>query len=187
MQKNQYVVNQYQKSKIFRMVAPGTDKVYFSGTYNKLATRKGVYRSQYKLFKEHGAGKNQAYYEIMERPDWKLELVEEYPCHSRAMLNARIQHWVNANPCLNRGENYVVLPDLVHPEDVAPLHKKKTIVHPKKEIEGVTIEEKPKPKQEIVEAGQFDSESDSDSDSQSESESESESEGEGETETQLDQ
>ena len=130
---NQYK-NCYQKSKIFRMISPQTDKIYFSGTYNKLSTRKGVYRNQYKIFKENGIGRDQPYYEIMQYPDFKLGLVEEFPCHSRAMLNARIQHWVNSNECLNRGADFKVLPELVHPDSKeAPPKKLKTIIHPKKE------------------------------------------------------
>lgn len=116
------------------MFSSHTNKIYFGGTYNKLSTRRGVYLSQYKLFKEHGHGKNQVFYEIMQYPDWKLQLIEEYPCHSRAMLNARIQNWVNNNESLNRGPDFQVLPDLVHPDSVGAAPKKlKTIVHPKKE------------------------------------------------------
>ena len=136
MQKNQYLINQYQKSKIFRMTSPQTDKIYFSGTYNKLSTRKGVYRNQYKLFQQNCIGKYHPYYEIMKYPDFKLVLVEEFPCHSRAMLNARIQHWVDNNECLNRGKDFKPLPTLVHPDSVEAAPKQlKTIIHPKAEID----------------------------------------------------
>ena len=93
----------YANGKIYKLVCtlPDIDDIYVGGTAKpKLSDRMCCHRCEakaskwnfklYKFMREHGA------------ENFKIELLEEYPCKSKKELGKREQHWIDTlKPSLN--------------------------------------------------------------------------------------
>jgi len=86
----------YQKAKIYKLWSPqGTEEeVYFGSTTDELRKRKNQHKS-----KNHNC-KSKILFEKYD--DVRIELVEEYPCNSKAELFKKEGEYIKNNKCLNR-------------------------------------------------------------------------------------
>jgi hypothetical protein len=78
----------YQKGQIYCLRSHQTDLVYIGSTLNPLYKRKGQHKSNYKIWLK-GEHNYVSSYEIIKYDDAYIELVEDYPCNTRAELERR--------------------------------------------------------------------------------------------------
>ena len=90
----------YQKGKIYKLWSPqGTeDEIYYGSTINELRYRKQGHKYKSSLCK------SKTLFEKYD--DVRIELIEEYPCNSKAELEKKEGEYIRNNKCLNK-----VIPD----------------------------------------------------------------------------
>jgi len=82
----------YANGKIYKIV--GEDgSVYYGSTTTSLKLRK----KRHRYYKG-----TSAYQKIISQMDWKMILIENYPCESKKELEAREGWYIRENPCVNR-------------------------------------------------------------------------------------
>ena len=87
----------YQKSKIYKIISPHTDKCYVgSTTKDRLSNRLAGHRSDLKT----GIAITSKY--ILELGDYEIVLLELYPCNSKDELHARERYYIEALDCVNK-------------------------------------------------------------------------------------
>ena len=90
----------YQDGKIYRIDGGGL--TYVGSTTNKyLSTRLAKHKNHYKRYLD---GKSENYYtsfEIIKTGEYKIELIEMFPCNSKDELNAREGHYIRQMDCVN--------------------------------------------------------------------------------------
>ena len=86
----------YQKSKIYKIISPHTDKCYVgSTTKDRLSNRLAGHRSDLKT----GIAITSKY--ILELGDYEIVLLELYPCNSKDELHMRERHYMETLDCVN--------------------------------------------------------------------------------------
>jgi len=87
----------YQTGKIYKIISPHTEKCYVGSTTLKyLSTRMAQHREDLKK------GKNITSKYILELGNYKIVLIELYPCNSKDELIARERHYIENLDCLNK-------------------------------------------------------------------------------------
>jgi hypothetical protein len=97
-------LNRYQQyAKIYQIIdLTGECKPYIGSTTQKtLAMRLSQHVYAYKMWKK-GEGRKCMSYDIIEKGDYKIELIESYPCNNRDQLNAREGHYQKTRECCNK-------------------------------------------------------------------------------------
>jgi len=97
------MVVDYQKGKIYRIWTPQTDKIYIGSTaQHYLSSRMSRH---FVDMRQYEKGKRQycSAYELLEYPDAKIELIENYPCNSKEELKVGEGHHqrLNWDKCVN--------------------------------------------------------------------------------------
>ena len=86
----------YQKSKIYKLWSPSKNLVYYGSTTQTLSQR----------FAEHirkKRNKDKCYScLVLDCEDYKIELVEEYPCNNRQQLMKKEGEYIKNNECVNK-------------------------------------------------------------------------------------
>ena len=100
-------IHQYASSKIYKIVSKTSDKIYLGSTLSTITLKKSQIKKEYKEF-EAGKRKEPIYSEIVKDPNFKVILVEEYPCKNKDQLNNRLDEWIDENECLNKTEDRIV-------------------------------------------------------------------------------
>jgi vacuolar-type H+-ATPase subunit H len=91
----------YSKAKIYRIVSNVCDLVYYGSTCETLSRRLCQHRGDYKLYLKE----NQNYitsFQIIEKGNYEIVLVENYPCNSKAELKKRERFYIENNDCVNK-------------------------------------------------------------------------------------
>jgi|688.fasta_scaffold387977_2 hypothetical protein len=91
----------YQKSKIYKIFSPSKNLVYYGSTIQTLAQRLTDHKKHYNMFKNN----NYHYvtsFKILECEDYKMELVEDYPCNNKEQLARKEGEYIRNNECVNR-------------------------------------------------------------------------------------
>ena len=92
----------YSKGKIYKLWSPSTGLTYIGSTCQSIAMRlAGHVRSK----KCHDSGKSLNYltsYEILDYNDYRIDLLEEYPCENRMQLNKREGEIILETDCVNK-------------------------------------------------------------------------------------
>ena len=92
----------YNKAKIYRISAG--DLTYYGSTTQPLCNRMGSHRDDFRT------GKGCASALVLQQdPEAKIVLVEDFPCENREQLNAREQHYIETQPCVNKYKAYTGL------------------------------------------------------------------------------
>ena len=78
-------MNKYQSGKIYKIIDNTSDMIYVGSTYKTLQQRLKKHEATFKAFK---AGKYHfvTVFKIFENNNYKIELVELYPCENRKQL-----------------------------------------------------------------------------------------------------
>ena len=84
--------NKYQEGKIYKIVCNISGEVYIGSTKNTLENRLGKH-----ICDTHCMSK-----QIIERGDYEIILIKNYPCNSRYELEEEEAKYIRNNNCINR-------------------------------------------------------------------------------------
>ena len=89
----------YQQSKIYKLYSPSKNLIYYGSTTQSLALRLGGHLAHFKneKYKQHTTS-----YLVLECEDYKIELIEEYPCNNKQQLVAKEKEYIINNECVNK-------------------------------------------------------------------------------------
>jgi hypothetical protein len=93
----------YSNGKIYKITSINTDMVYIGSTTQLLCKRLAVHVSDYNRNLNGKCNKKLTSFEIIILEDYKIELVEKYPCNDKEELLAREGYWIkNTQNCVNK-------------------------------------------------------------------------------------
>jgi len=87
--------NDYSQAKIYKIVSPSTDLVYYGSTCNPLEIRFQQHIRQFNKGKKYYSSQ-----EVIAFGDAFIELVENFPCHSKTELRQREGYYIRNNDCV---------------------------------------------------------------------------------------
>jgi hypothetical protein len=85
--------NKYQQGKIYKIVCNITNEIYIGSTTEELKRR---------LAKHKQPKRSQISRQIIERGNYKIELIKDYPCNSRWELEEEERKYILENKCINK-------------------------------------------------------------------------------------
>ena len=94
----------YQKGKIYKVCDNGYNHCYIVSSIEALSSRMSKHRESYKLYLQ-GKAKYVCIYDLFDEfgcKNCKIELVELYPCNSKAELHSREGHYQQKYDCINK-------------------------------------------------------------------------------------
>jgi len=94
----------YSKGKIYRLICDTTDKQYVGSTVMSLSQRLGVHRSAFKRFMEGKTTKSLTAFNIIHENNFKMVLIEDYPCQNINELERRERHFIETMKCVNKNK-----------------------------------------------------------------------------------
>jgi hypothetical protein len=92
----------YQKSKIYKLYSPSQNIIYYGSTCETLAQRLAKHKYSYKAYNNDNTKHYLTSFLVLECEDYKIELVEEYPCNNRQQLEKKEGEYIKANECVNK-------------------------------------------------------------------------------------
>ena len=93
----------YQKAKIYKLWSPLQNLVYYGSTTQLLCQRLANHKKNHKIYtKDNTKTSYMTSYKILEYEDYKIELVEDYPCNNRQQLLKKESEYIKANECVNK-------------------------------------------------------------------------------------
>lgn len=93
--------NIYDNGKIYKIICMKTGKIYVGSTCSKLSKRLSKHKEKYREYLKE----NYHYvtvFDILENGDFKIELIENYPCNSRKELLTRERKYYDEIDCINQ-------------------------------------------------------------------------------------
>jgi len=103
----------YQQSKIYKLWSPSKNLVYYGSTVQSLAQRLTKHKCNYKRYNDDNTKSYLTSYLVLDCEDYKIELVEDYPCNNRQQLLKKEGEYIKNNECINnkvagrtQAENY---------------------------------------------------------------------------------
>jgi hypothetical protein len=91
----------YRLSKIYKLWSPSTNLIYIGSTTQTIAQRLAEHIAVYKCFK-NGKGNFITSFKILECEDYKIELIELYPCNNRTQLHKKEGEYIRSLDCVNK-------------------------------------------------------------------------------------
>lgn len=91
----------YKQGKIYMIESASTGLIYYGSTCMPLSKRLYGHKSDFKRYKD-GRYAYLTSFKVIEQPDYKIVLVEEFPCENKNQLEAREGHFIRNNPCVNK-------------------------------------------------------------------------------------
>ncbi len=89
----------YSLGKIYKIIDNTSDLFYLGSTcYSKLSQRLAKHRGHLREF-EKGTGRYVSSFEILNNDDYKIILLEDYPCDNIDQLTSREQYWMDKLKC----------------------------------------------------------------------------------------
>jgi len=90
----------YQLGKIYKIEAEGLTYIG-STTTKQLCSRMSGHGRQYRYYKKTGKSFCKSF-ELLDKEDCKITLVENFPCNSKDELLARERYWIDNTICINK-------------------------------------------------------------------------------------
>ena len=98
----------YQLGKIYKIVCRITGEVYVGSTCEKtLARRLVAHRSACNRYIENQEGSKFSSFQIIQRGDYYIELLENYPCNNSDELRKKEREWYDKTDCINHYRPYL--------------------------------------------------------------------------------
>ena len=94
-------MNKYENGMIYMIESPSAKLIYYGSTCMPLSKRLSSHKNKYKNFK-NGCNKFMASFNILDNDDYKIVLVEKYPCENKQQLFAREAYYIRNNECVNK-------------------------------------------------------------------------------------
>jgi hypothetical protein len=90
----------YQKAKIYKLWSPSSNLVYYGSTTQLLSTRlaKHIFCFNNKETYKY----NNSAFLVIEKQDYKMELVKHFPCNNRQQLCIEEGNYIKNNECVNK-------------------------------------------------------------------------------------
>ncbi len=86
-----------ENGKIYAIICNKTGLKYYGSTTLSLSMRLSIHK--YMMSKTK---KNLSSFEVLKNNDYKIELVEEFPCETKDELFEREKHYIKNNDCVNK-------------------------------------------------------------------------------------
>ncbi|MDR3550399.1 MAG: hypothetical protein P4L31_03230 [Candidatus Babeliales bacterium] len=84
--------NKYENGKIYKITSANFDKYYIGSTTESLKNRLSKHLDNWKLYKNGDRPEFITSFLLFQAGDYKIELIEEYPCDSKKELHEREGH-----------------------------------------------------------------------------------------------
>ncbi len=97
-------LNRYARGKIYKIVSDNCDEIYIGSTCEPtLARRLAGHVGHYKLYLKGNFGFTSSF-EILEKGNYSIVLIREYPCETKEQLYAKERHYIEKykNVCVNK-------------------------------------------------------------------------------------
>jgi hypothetical protein len=92
---NNNIMPDYQKSKIYKITGGGL--TYYGSTVQKLSRRLRIHINDKNYYNKNGSVN-----QILDTDDYKIDLIEDYPCNTKKELLEREKWWIENNVCINK-------------------------------------------------------------------------------------
>jgi len=87
----------YKNGKIYKIYSPSKNLVYYGSTTQSLSNRMSKHIWGYK-----NNSNNTCSCKVLECEDYKIELIENYPCNNRHQLERKESEYIQNNDCVNK-------------------------------------------------------------------------------------
>ena len=87
-------MNKYQSGKIYKIVDNTSDMIYIGSTCQELVKRLQGHEYDYKNYKTNKHTKFITSYKILENKNYKIELIENFPCDDKSDLTTREGNYI---------------------------------------------------------------------------------------------
>jgi hypothetical protein len=125
--------NKYQNGKIYKIVDYTNNNVYIGSTCKTLNRRLQYHLSDYKRYLIN-KDRYLSSFEILKNNDYKIELIELYPCNDKNELLIKERYWTNQEiNCINKLKNQGIWNEIGKKECIKE-QKKEYYENNKKEI-----------------------------------------------------
>ena len=95
--------SKYLNSKIYKIICKNTGRQYIGSTSQAyLSSRLKGRESTYKKWIQSGRGNFMTSFDILDGGNYKIQLVEVYPCTTKYELHQRKRYWVLNTICVNK-------------------------------------------------------------------------------------
>ena len=91
----------YNKGKIYKLWSPSKNLVYYGSTCETLPQRLASHRCKYKTYMNTNKNYITAY-KVLECEDYKIELIEDYPCNNKQQLCKKEGEYIRELKCVNK-------------------------------------------------------------------------------------
>ena len=92
----------YQKGKIYKLWSPSKNLVYYGSTTKSISQRLTQHKKNCKCYNNNNIKGYCTSYLIIDCEDFKIELVEEYPCNNKNELLIKEGEYIKNNKCVNK-------------------------------------------------------------------------------------
>ena len=89
----------YQDGKIYKLVGSGL--TYVSSTSQRLSKRLYGHKNNFHQYQK-GNCRNTTSFQIIERGNVDIVLLEKFPCNTKEELHARERYWIEKLDCVNK-------------------------------------------------------------------------------------
>ena len=96
----------YQNGKIYKIMSDETDLVYVGSTTQDLCVRMASHRRDYKAWLNNDK-KYVSSFEILKFDNYRIVLIENYPCNDRTELNKKEQEYIEKLNCVNKRNSFL--------------------------------------------------------------------------------
>ena len=94
-------MNRYANGKIYMIESLSAGLVYYGSTCLPLSKRLSSHKSEYNRAKQN-LRNSVTSHQILDCPDYKIFLVERYPCNTKEELLSREAYYIRNNECVNK-------------------------------------------------------------------------------------
>jgi len=91
----------YQNGKIYKLYSPSKNLIYIGSTTQPLSKRLSKHLCDYRIYKNGGHHYYTSFL-VLENEDYKIELVELYPCNNKEQLEKKEGEYIKNNECCNK-------------------------------------------------------------------------------------
>ena len=92
----------YQQGKIYKLWSPSKNLVYYGSTTETISRRLSKHLTDYNRYNNKTSTRYVNSFKILECDDYKIELVEDYPCNNRQQLCKKEGEYIKTNECVNK-------------------------------------------------------------------------------------
>ncbi len=103
--KDKNIIPDYSQGKIYKIVCNKTQLVYIGSTYRSLEQRLKEHTQCYKAYIDKRSNHLMSCIYVLFNNDYKIELIENFPCKNRKELEQREYYYIDNITCVNTHRN----------------------------------------------------------------------------------